>query len=321
MSNFILFFVFIFPSLSFAQITVADPHPDQTQCFFRFQGPGAEEGQIEVLRPLALASVRLRIPGVPRVTEEKEAMLLYDKRNPFPETWKAGSNYLFLKGGDLATVSADGFLYAKGGIGVLPDLAGGVYFTEAGSGKVFSVDSSGAYSETGLLARGIRVLGGNYFLEQGGVLVTIRSDGVATRKEGWIFPEVAIAGGNFFTQKGGGLVTVDSTQGFFHEAVFSGSPIRQAGGNYFIRENGTLTTVDREGRLQDFPEIRIAESPRDLGYSFFRMMDGSFVAVDSFGMPHRKWVRVSTTGVFSRIVEGFQDELDPVSKFTPSVLP
>ena len=320
MSHFILFFVSIFPSWSFARITGADPHPDQTQCFFRLQGPGAEEGQIEVLLPDALASVRFRTQGVSALVEEKEAMLLYDKRNPFPETWKAGSNYLFLKEGDLATVSADGFLYSKGGIGIVPDLAGGVYFTEVGSGRVFSVSSSGAYSETGLTARGIRVLGGNYFLEDGGVLVTIRSDGVATRKEGWSFPEVAIAGGNFFTQKGGGLITVDSNQGFFHEAVLAGSPIREVGGNYFIRANGTLTTVDRDGRLQDFPEIRIADSPRDLGYSFFRMRDGSFVAVDSFGMPHRRWVRVSTTGVFSRIVEGFQEELDPASKFTPSVL-
>ncbi|NDG84171.1 MAG: hypothetical protein EBX52_03930, partial [Proteobacteria bacterium] len=110
-----------------------DPHPFQTQSFYRI-GAGADNaGQLEVIAPVQVPEYRFYAQGDPVMRTETNTMLVFDKRNPLTDTDAAGSNYLFLAGGFLSTISAEGFLNYKGKVSYTPEVAGGVFFVASGT--------------------------------------------------------------------------------------------------------------------------------------------------------------------------------------------
>ncbi|MBU6155172.1 MAG: hypothetical protein KGP28_12785, partial [Bdellovibrionales bacterium] len=211
--------------LESSQDAFQDPHPYQSQSFFRLGESSLDAGLIQVVVPKAVPEYRFWLAGNPDQQVQKNAVLMFDKRNPLPATEFAGTNYIFTKGGYFATITADGFLQYKGKVAFRPEVSGGVWFVIEGSRELYAVDSFGFYVNTGMKVGAIRVVGGNYLIDADGTLITIKSAGagigsavgIATRKEGWNFSNVIKAGGNYFLRGDGALVTIDSKTGFFIE--------------------------------------------------------------------------------------------------------
>jgi hypothetical protein len=310
----------------------AGDFPYQSQSFIRFPSVSGRPGLIQILVPEAVESFSYRLPGEREWRVEKDAMLLYDKRNSLPEIGHAGGNFMFFKNGHLATISAGGSLFYLGAVGVTPSVTGGVYFVDAATGELCVVDAFGYWMRTGIRPGPIRVVGGNYFITASGGLTTIRSVGIAPgnpagaviEKTGWSFAGVRQAGGNFFVRADGGVVTIDSETGFFRDAVFPDAPPAISGGNYFIGEDRLLYTVSFDGKLYRNTGQEIPVPPRRRGYAFLQPGEGRVIAIDSRGVPHRSLLRVSTTGVRIGRVERFEEPPEegpePGSLFLPKIV-
>ena len=324
----LLFFAVILISFDVDASDFGDPHPFQSQCFYRIEALSPEAGQIEVMTPAPVPEYHYFVPGDPQMRTETHALLLLDKRNPLTETLLAGTNYLFLKSGEMATISADGFLNYKGKVSITPEIAGGVYFIAAGSREVYVIDSFGFFVSGGYKAGEVKILGGNYFIDQTGLLTTLKSMGeaagsgigIVTEKRGWTFRDVLKAGGNYFLRANGTLVTVSSVTGNFQEGIVPVSLPSFIGGNYYWGADRVLYTVDYQGIVRGHPELDMSSQPKTLGYSFTTFEDGTMVAIDSDGNPHRTVVRVSTTGVRAKVIRSFDDNLDRNSLFSPRIL-
>ncbi len=312
-----------------AMAGATDPHPYQSQTIFRLRPQaGSVSGLIEVLLPKSIPQYTYFLPGDPSAHQETNIQAVYDKRNPLTETDAAGTNYLFTKGGYLSTVDAQGLLLYKGRVSYQPEILGGVYFIDANQHQVIAIDSYGYYVETGISISNPKVVGGNYLIDRDGVLTTIKSIGVepasdlgiATRKTGWTFNDVISAGGNFFARSDGSVVTINSVNGFFDDSNQGLSKPYRSGGNFFIGEDCILYTVTFDGKIKANPDFMINSDPVMLGYSFMKQSDGKLISIDSDGVPHRSMMRVSTTGIRSRPIQSFEEELDQKAIFLPSIL-
>ena len=305
-----------------------DPHPYQSQSFFRLGESSLDAGLIQVVVPKAVSEYRFWLPGNPDQQLRKNALLMYDKRNPLPATEFAGTNYIFTKGGYFATITADGFLKYKGKVAFRPEVSGGVWFIVEGSRELYAVDSFGYDVNTGLKVEGVRVIGGNYLIDSSGTLITIKSAGagigspvgIATRKDGWNFSNVVRAGGNYFLRADGTLVTIDSTKGFFNETGPAESRPLLQGGNYFVGEDRILYSVGFDGKVRKNPDIQLGGNPIVIGYSVIKFEDGLIAAVDADGKVHRQLIRISTTGVRAKVMNTLDVDLDPASFFVPRIL-
>lgn len=305
-----------------------DPHPYQTQCFYRIGAGSGNAGQLEVIAPARVPEYRFYPQGDPVMQTETNTMLVFDKRNPLTATETAGSNYLFLAGGYLATISAEGFLNYKGKVTYTPEAAGGVYFVASGTREVYAVDSYGFVVPGGRKAGELKVIGGNYFIDKTGLLTTIKSLGaspnsglgIVIEKRGWSFPDVLKAGGVFFYRANGTLVTIESATGNFKDGIVPSSKPALAGGNYFVGEDRVLYTVSNEGTVRPHPEVLVVGEPLVSAYSWLKLEDGTLVVIDADGNPHRSVVRISTTGVRAEVVKTLESDPDPKSVFMPKIL-
>lgn len=306
---------------------LAEPYSFQSQGFLRFPGESGRPGMIQILLPEAVETFPYRMPGEREMRIEKNTMLLFDKRNSLSEIEHAGGNFMFLRDGHLATISAAGSLFYLGAVALTPSVIGGVYFVDAASGELCVVDAHGYWMRTGIRPGPIRVVGGNYFITESGLLTTIKSIGIAPgnpvgaaiEKTGWSFHGVRGAGGNFFVRSDGGVVTIDSETGFFREAVFPDAPPKTLGGNYFVGEDGMLYTVSFDGKLFKNTDFEIKAPPLRRGYSFLQLADFGVIAIDAKGVPHRSLLRVSTTGNRINRMERFEKEPEKDSLFIPRI--
>ena len=309
------------------QDAFVDPHPYQSQSFFRMGESSLDAGLIQVVLPKAVPEFRFWLAGDPDQQVRQNAMLAFDKRNPLPATEFAGSNYVFTKGGYLSTLTADGYLVYKGKVAFRPAVSGGVWFVVEGTRELYAVDSYGFYVNTGIRVGAVRVVGGNYLIDSSGLLITIKSSGagpgssvgIATKKEGWNFSNVSRAGGSYFVKTDGTLVSIDSKTGFFQESTLESRPAI-TGGNYFVGENGVFYSLTFEGRVLRNEEIRVVGPPVVVGYNVLKFEDGLIAVVDVEGKVHRNLIRVSTTGVRVRVVNTLDVDLDPASFFVPRIL-
>ncbi len=304
-----------------------DPHPYQSQSFFRLGESSLDAGLIQVVLPKAVPEYRFYVAGNPDQQVQQNAMLVFDKRNPLPATEFSGTNYIFTKGGYLSTISADGYLIYKGKVGLRPAVAGGVWFVTEDS-QLYAVDSFGFYVNTGLKVGAVRVIGGNYLIDSTGTLITIKSSGagagsalgLATRKDGWNFSGVVRAGGNYFLKADGTLVTIDSKTGFFNEFSQVESKPAITGGNYFVGEDRLLYSVSFDGKVNKNSGFSVNGQPIVVGYSVMKFEDGLVAAIDADGSVHPTLIRVSTTGVRVKVMKTLDVDLDPSSFFVPRVL-
>jgi len=154
---------------------VVDPHPYQSQVTLRLIATGIDSGAVQVLPPVTVKEYKYHVPGSPDLKSEFNTALLYDKRNPLPDTTGAGGNYTFYKDGFLTAVTADGAFYYYGKTNFKPATLGGVYFTDAVTNHIVLVDSYGYFWDSMTPAPAIRVVGGNYFIGQDGNLTTFKS--------------------------------------------------------------------------------------------------------------------------------------------------
>jgi hypothetical protein len=305
-----------------------DPHPYQSQSFFRLGESSLDAGMIQIVLPKPVPEYRFWLAGNPEQQLRQNALLMHEKRNPLPATEFAGSNYVFTRGGYLSTLTADGFLKYKGKVGFRPEVSGGVWFVAQGSRDLYAIDSFGFFINTGLKVGAVRVIGGNYLNDSQGTLITIKASGagvgspigIATRKDGWNFSNVVAAGGNYFLKGDGTLVTVDSQTGIFNEVGPAESKPLFRGGNYFVGEDGLLYSVSYDGKVRKNPEVRVSGNPIVIGYSVIKLEDGLIAAVDVEGKVHRNLIRVSTTGVRVSVVNTLDVDLDPASFFVPRIL-
>ncbi len=315
-------------SLDSLQESFQDPHPYQSQSFFRLGESSLDAGLIQIVLPKAVPEYRFWTAGNPDQQVQQNAMLVFDKRNPLPATEFSGTNYIFTKGGYLSTISADGYLIYKGKVGLRPAVAGGVWFISEDTRELYAVDSFGFYVNTGIRVEAVRVIGGNYLIDSTGTLITIKSSGagagsalgLATRKEGWNFSGVARAGGNYFLKADGTLVTIDSKTGFFNELSQVESKPAITGGNYFVGEDRLLYSVSYDGKVIKNSEFSVNGQAIVVGYSVMKFEDGLVASIDTDGGVHPTLIRVSTTGVRVKVIKTLDVDLDPASFFVPRVL-
>ena len=305
-----------------------DYHPYQSQSFFRL-GAGAQNlGMIEVIPAITASEYQYRLPGDPKLHMESNTMFLYDKRNPLTETLSVGGNYIFFKGGYLATITADGTLLYKGRVSFSPVSRGGVFFVDQNGSELIAVDSFGFYVDTQLQAKNVKYIGGNYLIDSDGTLTTVKSmgaapgngTGIATPKTGWVFKEISGVGGNYFVKSDGTLVTISSITGFFKDQIVPDSKPLLLGGNYFIGQDRVLYTVSNDGVVLKNPDYVISNALFLLGASYMKLNDGSIITVDGEGKPHRSLMHVSTTGVRAQVEKTLPSEIEAQSIYMPNLI-
>jgi hypothetical protein len=279
-----------------------DNHPYQSQTMLYFES-GAPQALTSVVRSYSVNGAGNKLKTVSSTT-------LFEQNVAAPALIAQGSNFAFLDGKILQTVSADGFVSTSIPLTYTSETVGGVYFTKKSTRELVIVDSYGSYYETGIIAASIPFAGGNFFIDSDHKLTTIKSSGLyytgtdGNRYRGWAgmkstytedMSSVDRVGGNYWVNGDGTLGTVNSETGLYYNHLTNDSRPKRFGGNFFIGEDSILYTVNYAGFIKKFSKIDV-EKVKHVGSSYIEFNDETLLTIDYDGMTHSSSIEFPSGG-------------------------